>query len=91
MRATILEDGYIRLTKDVLEALEKSADRRGIIGCPRYIGWDVENNCLILWPCSTQNHFSVSLCVSGIREAIHFRSRRLPKIIGTGEKEVKVI
>lgn len=88
-RVRVRSDGKCYLNRTALESLKESAEIRGIR--LKYIGWQVDDNRLTLWPCEERNDFSVKLNISGPRGTIQFRSRQLASLIGEGMHAVKII
>lgn len=86
----VRNDGKCYLNRAALEFLKESAEIRGILQF-EYIGWQVDDNRLILWPCEQKNDFSVKLNISGPRRTIQFRSRQLASLVGEGVYPIKII
>lgn len=89
-RVRVRDDGKCYLNRTALELLRESAEIRGICQL-KYIGWQVDDNRLALWPCEEKNDFSVKLNISGPRATVQFRSRRLASSLGEGVYPVKII
>lgn len=83
------DDGKCYLNRTALDLLKESAKNRGISSL-KHIGWQVQVNQLILWPCE-ENDFSVKLNISGSRGTIQFKSRQLASLLGEGVYPVKII
>lgn len=61
------------------------------LGCPRYIGWDVQGGRLYLWPARDVAYDRVAVTRPWNGRVRQFRSRQLARLVPPGRYEVALV